>query len=62
MTGRDREPDFLGEFGHGDAAIGLQMAEDFAVDGVQGMHWYEPLVWWLVLGNYPKTSGYAAKI
>ena len=35
MAGRDREPDLLGEFGHGDAAVGLQKAEDFAVDGVE---------------------------
>ena len=39
MAGRDREADLVGEFLHGGAAVGLQQAEDFAVDGVEGVHW-----------------------
>ena len=39
MAGRDRQADPVGELLHGDAAVGLQRGEDFAVDGVRAMHW-----------------------
>ncbi len=34
MARRDRETDLVGEFLHGGAAVGLQQAEDLAVDGI----------------------------
>ena len=39
MAGRDRQADLVGELLHGGAAVGLQQAEDFAVDGVERVHW-----------------------
>jgi hypothetical protein len=41
MAGRDRKADLVGEFLHGHPAVGLQQAEDFAVDGIEDVHWYE---------------------
>ncbi len=45
MAGRHRQPDLVGEFLHGHAAVGLQQAQDLAVDGVEGRHWYELVDW-----------------
>ena len=41
VAGRHRQADLVGELLHGDAAVGLQLAQDLAVDGVEGGHWNE---------------------
>jgi hypothetical protein len=61
MTGRDRQADPVGELLHGDAAVGLQRAEDLAVDGVQAVHWDK--LWLLGSGLviYPNFWRYVAR-
>ena len=51
-----------GEFGHGDAAVGLQQREDLAVDGVEGMHWDKLRLLDFRVVIYPNFAGYVAKI
>jgi len=36
--------------------------EDFAIDRVEGSHWYESVIRKPVLVIYPKIPGYVAKI
>ena len=62
VAGRHREADLFGEFLHGHAAVGLQQAEDLAVDGVEGLHWDELGVWRLDMGFYPNIWVYVARI
>jgi hypothetical protein len=62
MAGRHRQADLFGEFLHGHAAVGLQQAEDLAVNGVEGVHWDETMVWRLGVGFYPNIGVYVAII
>src|SRR6185437_1732705 len=59
---RDREADLVGELLYGHAAVGLEQAEDFAVDGVEGVHWYKLMVMGVRLVVYPNIAGYVARI
>jgi hypothetical protein len=47
-------------FLHGHAAVGLQQAENLAVDGVEVRHWDELMVFWRVVVNYPNIGRYVA--
>ena len=60
MAGRHRQADLVGEFLHGHPAVGLQQAENLAVDGVEGGHWDELMVWREFVGNYPNIGRYVA--
>src|ERR1700722_17243304 len=62
VAGGDRQPDLVGEFGHGEAAVGLQQAEDFTVDGIKLMHWDKLWLFHWMVGIYPNFRMYAAKI
>jgi hypothetical protein len=62
MAGRDREPDLVGELLHGDAAVGLQMTEDFSVDGIELRHWDKLYPDRVVLRKYTNIGGDSAKI
>ena len=42
------------------AAVGLQQAEDLAVDGVEGVHWNELWQMGPKVGFYPNIVGYVA--
>src|SRR5712664_660084 len=59
---RHREPDLVGEFLHGDAAVGLQQRENLAVDGVEGVHWDKPCQIEARLIKYTNMGGQSAKI
>src|SRR5712692_2339681 len=62
MAGRDRQADLVGELLHGRAAVGLQQAEDFAVDGVKRMHWDKLWLAGSDVGFYPNFWRYVARI
>ena len=62
VAGRHREADLFGEFLHGHAAVGLQQAEDLAVDGVESMHWDELSGWSQIVVIYPNIRLYVARI
>jgi hypothetical protein len=60
VTGRHGKANLVGELLHGHAAVGLQQAEDFAVDGVEGVHWNELWQMGPKVGFYPNIAGYVA--
>ena len=62
MAWRNRKPDLVGKLGHGHAAVGLQQEQDFAVDGVEGMHWDESREMEKEVVGYPNLGRYGAKI
>src|ERR1035437_1048573 len=62
MARRHRQADLVGELLHGGAAVGLQQAEDFAVDGVQRVHLDELWFSGSEVGIYPNFQMYVARI
>src|SRR5712672_1488716 len=62
MAWRDRQTNLVGEFLHGGAAVGLQQAEDFAVDGIQRVHWDRLSSEGSGLVIYPNSRRYVARI
>ena len=60
VAGRHGQADLVGEFLHGHAAVGLQQAENLAVDGVEVGHWDELMVFRRVVVNYPNIGRYVA--
>ena len=62
MARRHRQADLVGEFLHGGAAVGLQQAEDFAVDGVERVHWDKLWIMDAGVGFYPNLWGFVARI
>src|SRR6266567_8570955 len=62
MARRDRQADLVGELLHGGAAVGLQQAEDLAVDGIKRVHWNKLWLSGSELGIYPNLPRYVAKI
>jgi hypothetical protein len=62
MAGRDRQPDLVRQLLHRHAAVGLQQAEDLAVDSVEGRHWNELVNWSRRVGIYPKYPTDVARI
>src|ERR1700676_1327848 len=59
---RHRQADLVGQFLHGGAAVGLQQAEDFTVDGIQGVHWDKLCLAGFGLVIYPNLARYVARI
>src|SRR6202795_3079484 len=62
MARRYRQADLVGQFLHGHAAVGLQQAEDFAVDGVERLHWNKLGYEGEALEFYTNNRRYGAKI
>src|ERR1700675_1831068 len=62
MARRHRQADLVGQLLHGHAAVGLQQAEDLAVNGVEGVHWDKLGLWGVGLVIYPNIWGYVAGI
>src|SRR6202035_3113042 len=62
MAGRNRQADLVGQLLHGAPAVGLQQAENLAVDGVEGVHWYELAGMGPEVVIYPNNPGYVAII
>src|SRR5947208_11164133 len=58
VAGRHGQADLVGELLHGHAAVGLQQAENLAVDGVQGNHWYKLTVRRHIVAFYPNIGRY----
>jgi len=62
MARRNRQADLVGKLLHRHPAVGLQQAENFAVDGVEGLHWYKLWVMGSIVGIYPNFGRYVATI
>jgi len=62
MARRDRQADLVGELLHGGAAVGLQQAEDLAVDGIKRVHWDKLWLAGSEVVIYPNLPRYVAKI
>ncbi len=62
MAWRGGKADLVGEFLHRHAAVGLQQAEDLAVDGVKGIHWHKLGLQGLFLVFYANFAGDVAMI